>query len=158
MMRLIAGASCLALYLPLMLAGCGWDTGVSQADSGNAALPPAGSVARGTIAAHAVLAGPGQKATPAVLRRGAERYAIFCAPCHGTDGSGDSQMVRRGFPRPPPLDAERLATEPPDHIVMIITRGVGAMYPLEERVPPADRWAIAYHVRELQRRARERAP
>ena len=36
------------------------------------------------------------------------------------------------------------------HFYDVITNGYGAMYSYADRVPPADRWAIAAYIRVLQ--------
>ena len=46
---------------------------------------PEGAVAQGDLARAAALAQP-PAVTPALLRRGQERYEIFCTPCHGLAG------------------------------------------------------------------------
>src|ERR1700742_1900490 len=33
----------------------------------------------------------------ALLRRGKQRYDIFCSPCHGFTGDGRGMIVQRGF-------------------------------------------------------------
>ena len=38
--------------------------------------------------------------TREVLRRGRERFNIFCSPCHGALGNGEGAIVQRGFRRP----------------------------------------------------------
>jgi Cytochrome C oxidase, cbb3-type, subunit III len=38
-----------------------------------------------------------------------------------------------------------------EHFVDVITQGYGVMYSYADRVPPADRWAIAAYIRALQR-------
>jgi mono/diheme cytochrome c family protein len=107
---------------------------------------PAGTVARGEAAHLAALAPPGPPVDAALLRRGAERYTIFCAPCHGASGAGDGPAVARGVTRPPPLPAD-----PARSMEAIATNRAGA-HPQPERVPPRDRWAIARHIeRELAR-------
>ncbi len=141
----------------LLLASCGQEPGkpsIARTDSGH---QPTGAIARGTSAAHAALVGPPSHIESYVIR-GAERYHVFCTPCHGADGSGDGPVVRRGFPRPPPFSSARLQTLPPAHTVRVITNGVGVMYPMADRVPPADRWAIAAHVQSLQQRGKGDAP
>lgn len=73
--------------------------------------PPAGTVARGDLASES----PEQTGKTgrdfvrqiplpldqALLRRGQERFNIYCSPCHGRTGTGDGTVVERGF-RPPP--------------------------------------------------------
>ena len=119
-------------------------------------VPPE-TVPRGAAALAASLASPGPSVTPQLLDRGRDRFAAFCSPCHGTDGRGDGTVVGHGFPRPPSYHDERLRGAPAEHIVSVITTGVGAMYPYAERVPPEDRWAIAHYVKELQARE-DRSP
>jgi len=89
--------------------------------------------------------------TMALLRRGQERFAIYCTPCHGMLGDGDGMVVRRGFPRPPSYHIERLREAPDRHIYEVIRDGFGVMYPFADRIEPADRWAIVAYVRALQK-------
>lgn len=85
-----------------------------------------------------------------LLERGRQRYDIFCAPCHGLVGDGGGMVVERGMRRPPSLHIERLRDAPLGYYFDVITNGFGAMYDYSDRIPPADRWAIAAYVRALQ--------
>jgi mono/diheme cytochrome c family protein len=85
-----------------------------------------------------------------MLERGAERYGIYCTPCHGPIGDGRGIIVGHGFPAPPTLHQPRLREAPPGHYFEVITKGLGVMYPYASRVPPADRWAIVAYIRALQ--------
>jgi len=89
--------------------------------------------------------------TLALLQRGQERFRIYCTPCHSELGDGRGMVVQRGFPPPPSYHDRRLRETPVQHFYDVITQGYGAMYPFADRVPPADRWAIASYVRALQR-------
>lgn len=84
------------------------------------------------------------------LRRGRERFDIYCAPCHGALGDGRGFIVQRGFPAPPSFDLERLRQAPNRHLFEVITRGYGVMYPYADRVSIGDRWAIVSYIRALQ--------
>jgi hypothetical protein len=86
----------------------------------------------------------------ALLRRGKERFEIFCAPCHSVLGDGDGPVVRRGFPAPPSYHTDRLRQAPDSYFYQVITRGYGMMYPYASRVAPRDRWAIIAYIRALQ--------
>jgi mono/diheme cytochrome c family protein len=119
---------------------------------------PPDTLPRGATASAAALLSPGPAVTPALLARGRERFLAYCSPCHGGTGSGDGPVVSRGFPAPPSYHHERLRQVAPEHIVGIITNGVGRMYPYAERVPPEDRWAIAHHVKALQAEGRPAGP
>lgn len=88
--------------------------------------------------------------TKAVLVRGQQRYRIYCTPCHGELGDGRGMIVERGLSPPPSFHNEDLRDAPLGHFYDVITRGYGAMYSYEARVPTEDRWAISAYVRVLQ--------
>jgi mono/diheme cytochrome c family protein len=94
-------------------------------------------------------AGPGS-VTAAMLRRGRERYDIYCAPCHSVSGDGDGMVVRRGFPSPRTLHSDRLRSVPDAYLYEVISDGYGVMYPFADRIAPQDRWAIVAYMRALQ--------
>jgi mono/diheme cytochrome c family protein len=89
--------------------------------------------------------------TLALVERGRERFNVFCSECHGYGGDADGMVVQRGFPKPPSFHEARLLAAPDEHFVDVITHGYGVMYSYADRVPPADRWAIAAYIRALQR-------
>lgn len=111
--------------------------------------PPPGTVARGQDTADVLTEKPPM--TLALVQRGRERFTIFCSECHGPGGDGDGMIVQRGFPHPPSFHDPRLITAPDGHFVDVITHGHGVMYSYADRVPPADRWAIAAYIRALQK-------
>lgn len=88
--------------------------------------------------------------TPELLKRGRERYEIYCAVCHGLAGAGNGEVVQRGYPAPPSYHTDRLRNAPLGHFFDVITNGYGAMYSYAARVEPNDRWAIAAYIRALQ--------
>lgn len=88
--------------------------------------------------------------TLGLLRRGRERYDIYCAPCHSVTGDGDGMAVRRGFPRPASLHTETARRSTDAHLYEVITAGYGVMFPFEDRIVPPDRWAIVAYIRALQ--------
>jgi mono/diheme cytochrome c family protein len=112
---------------------------------------PSGTAPRGTAARAAALLSPGAPSTPELLDRGRNRFLIFCSPCHGARGRGDGLVVSRGFPAPPSYHQKRLREAPPQHIVSVITNGTGIMHSYADRIAAEDRWAIAHHVKSLQR-------
>jgi mono/diheme cytochrome c family protein len=111
--------------------------------------PPPGSVAREQDTSDVRSEKPPM--TLALVKRGRERFNIFCSECHGYGGDADGMVVRRGFPKPPSFHEARLVNAPDEHFVDVITNGYGVMYSYADRVPPADRWAIAAYIRALQR-------
>ena len=86
----------------------------------------------------------------ALLKRGQERYGIYCMPCHGGTGGGDGMIVRRGFLAPPSLLNQRSRALPAGYIFAVITNGYGAMPDYSYQIPERDRWAIIAYVRTLQ--------
>ncbi len=88
-----------------------------------------------------------------MLKRGQERFDIYCSPCHSRLGDGNGMIAQRGFSqaRPPGnYHTERLRKMPIGHFYQVVTEGYGVMYSYASRVEPADRWAIASYIRALQ--------
>jgi mono/diheme cytochrome c family protein len=144
----------------IMLAGCGenmsdqpkyheWERAKLFRSGQVAQTPPPGTVPRGRLAYEASLH---ERPTldEALLRRGRERFEIFCVPCHGRLGDGEGIVVQRGMPHPPSFHEQRLRDVGDGHFVDVITHGHGAMYSYADRVAPADRWAITAYIRALQ--------
>jgi hypothetical protein len=92
--------------------------------------------------------------TADVLKRGENRFNIFCAPCHSRIGDGQGMIAIRGFnlrKKPANYNTERLRNMPVGHFYDVITNGYGVMYSYAERIPdPRDRWAIVGWIRVLQ--------
>src|SRR5687768_9642575 len=88
--------------------------------------------------------------TEDTVRRGRERYDIFCSVCHGLTGNGDGMIVRRGFRRAASFNDDRLRQAPVGHFFDAITNGWGAMPSYASQIPAQDRWAIVAYIRALQ--------
>lgn len=86
----------------------------------------------------------------AILRRGQERFDIYCSPCHARTGEGDGMVVRRGYRRPPSYHDDRLRNAPVGHFFDVMTNGFGAMPDYAAQIKPEDRWAIVGYIRALQ--------
>jgi mono/diheme cytochrome c family protein len=97
--------------------------------------------------------------SPTQMRRGRERYDIFCATCHGLVGEGDGITSQRalarpdsaGWVKPLSLHAESVREQPVGKLFNSITHGIRTMPAYESQIPPADRWAIILYVLALQR-------
>jgi mono/diheme cytochrome c family protein len=85
-----------------------------------------------------------------LLRRGEDRYRVFCTPCHGLQGDGMGMAAMRGMKHPPSYHIDRLRQAPNGYFYDVMTNGFGSMYSYAERIPPRDRWAIIAYVRALQ--------
>lgn len=84
------------------------------------------------------------------LDRGAERYNIYCSPCHDQTGAGQGTVVERGMAQPPSLHDPRIRTMPDGQLFATISNGIRNMPPYQHSIPVADRWAIVSYVRALQ--------
>jgi hypothetical protein len=85
-----------------------------------------------------------------LLKRGEDRYKVFCTPCHGLQGDGNGMAALRGMKHPPSYHIERLRQAPNGYFYDVITNGFGVMYSYSERISPRDRWATIAYVRALQ--------
>lgn len=85
------------------------------------------------------------------IRRGQERYNIYCSPCHGQSGHGDGIVVQRGMKQPPSFHDSRLKAAPVGYFYNVITNGFGVMYSYASRIKPEDRWKIIAYIRALQK-------
>jgi mono/diheme cytochrome c family protein len=85
-----------------------------------------------------------------LLKRGQDRFMVFCSPCHDAQGTGNGMVVQRGFPAPPSYHIDRLREVPIGYFYDVMTNGFGRMYSYATRIEPQDRWAIASYLRVLQ--------
>lgn len=128
--------------------------------------PPAGTVAVGFLKDDDHLhrgRGPDGRLTDALpkqlelsealLKRGEERYNIYCQPCHDYVGEGHGVATQRGggfSVQPPSYHIARLRAMPLGYFFKVITDGQGTMQSYAAQIPVEDRWAIALWVRTLQ--------
>jgi mono/diheme cytochrome c family protein len=88
--------------------------------------------------------------TRTLLKRGQERFNIYCTPCHGEVGEGRGMVVRRGYKQPTSYHEERLRQVPVGYFFDVMTNGFGVMPSYAPQVSVQDRWAIAAYIRALQ--------
>jgi mono/diheme cytochrome c family protein len=151
----------LTIFPTLLVGACG-DQSMTQQNryvtygkaslfqNGQEAQPlPAHVVARGDLDRREEASSP-PPVDMQLLKRGQDRYNIYCSPCHGLSGRGDGMVVRRGFPAPPSYHSARLRAAPAQHFFDVMTNGYGVMYSYASRVEPRDRWAITAYIRALQ--------
>lgn len=88
---------------------------------------------------------------PEVIARGAERYGIYCTPCHGAKGDGRGMLYERAQIESGDLVSDpRISNLPAGELFDVITNGKGLMQGYRYPIPPHDRWAIAAYVRTLR--------
>jgi hypothetical protein len=85
------------------------------------------------------------------IKRGQDRYSIFCTPCHGGTGASNGIMIKRGMLLPPSFHSERIVDMPVGQLYESIIKGVrGNMPAYNAAIPLQDRWAIVAYVKALQ--------
>lgn len=91
------------------------------------------------------------KLTLPLLKRGKERYDIYCAVCHSYSGNGQGvvTLYEKGF-MPRNLHSARVRGMKVGEIYNVIVNGAGKMNALRSAIPVSDRWAIVAYVRALQ--------
>ena len=87
-----------------------------------------------------------------LIRRGKERFSIYCAVCHGASADGLGMTSHYGVPgianlQLPTFHAE---TYPDGRLFNTISNGKGLMSGYGYNIPVRDRWAIVAYVRTLQ--------
>lgn len=88
--------------------------------------------------------------TMEVLKRGQERFNIYCTPCHSRVGNGLGEIVQRGYKPAANLHDQVRMSQPLSHYFYVMTHGYGAMPDYSAQLAPADRWAVAAYIRALQ--------
>jgi mono/diheme cytochrome c family protein len=87
----------------------------------------------------------------ALLRRGQERYDIYCAICHGATGTGKGLMTEYGLVGVASITDELHGLMPVGDYFNVITSGKGRMMSLAPQIKVSDRWAIVAYIRALVR-------
>ena len=104
----------------------------------------------GKDAAGAFVAASPVPVDDALRERGAQRFSIYCAPCHTETGNGQGILYQRGKVPTADLASDKVRVMPDGQIFDVITNGSGLMQGYRWPIPSHDRWAIVAHVRELQ--------
>ena len=141
-------------------------------DGRGSRLPVAGTVARGSAVDEHPM-NTGRRAgseewvevnpldvTLDTLKQGRERFGIFCAPCHGKAGDGNSIVTQYKLTTAD-LHQNRLVQFPDGYLFDVISNGFNAttnavgiayrrMPAYKSKIPVEDRWAIVSYVRALQ--------
>lgn len=87
----------------------------------------------------------------ALLRRGQERYNVYCALCHGATGAGNGVMTQYGMVGVASITDELHKLMPDGQFFDVISNGKGRMMPYAPQVKVRDRWAIVAYIRALMR-------
>jgi hypothetical protein len=85
-----------------------------------------------------------------VLKRGQERFNVYCTPCHSRVGNGLGEIVQRGYKPAANLHDQVRLSQPISHYFFVMTHGYGAMPDYSAQLAPEERWAVAAYIRALQ--------
>lgn len=96
--------------------------------------------------------------TEPLMRRGQERFGIYCSPCHGLSGCGDGIVAKRAerlqegtWTPPSSFHTDLVRGRTDGELFNTITNGIRNMPAYGPQIPAADRWAIVSYIRALQR-------
>ena len=89
--------------------------------------------------------------TAQFMERGAERFNINCAICHGATGAGDGIVKQYGMATIVTLQDARIRGMSDGEIFNTITNGKNTMMAYGPNITVGDRWAIVAYLRALQR-------
>jgi mono/diheme cytochrome c family protein len=123
--------------------------------------PPAGTVPREADAGPAALVAGTEGGAPVarvplpvtdtLLAVGRERFAIFCAACHGAAGFGGSVVAANMRDhRPPSLRTDRVRGMSAGRVFGVVSDGVGRMPSFAWALPVRERWAVVAYLAALQ--------
>jgi hypothetical protein len=86
-----------------------------------------------------------------LLRRGWQRYDIYCTPCHGSTGTGDGIMTQYGMVGVASITDALHSLMSDGEFFSVISNGKGRMMPCAAQIKVRDRWAIVAYLRALIR-------
>lgn len=84
------------------------------------------------------------------LEIGKKNYNIYCSPCHGYFGEGDSRL-KGSFPNPPSLHSEKVRNWTDGRIFHVIQMGQNVMPSYATQMSRNEMWATILYIRALQR-------
>ena len=87
------------------------------------------------------------------LRRGQQRFNIYCSPCHSKVGDGRGIMSKEDYKyvTPPNFHSDSVRQFTDGYIFDVISNGVRNMPSYKHQIPVNDRWSIILYLRALQR-------
>lgn len=89
--------------------------------------------------------------TGELLKRGQQRFTIYCSPCHGAQADGNGITKKVGaMAVVANLHDKRIVEMTDGEIFNVITHGRNLMGAYGPNVPTEDRWAIIAYLRALQ--------
>ncbi|QSR85711.1 cytochrome c [Methylacidimicrobium sp. B4] len=88
--------------------------------------------------------------TAETLKKGKERFEIFCSACHGAAGSGNGIATQYGLVGVPNYHSDHTRQMPDGQIFYVITHGQGLMLGYGANLSVEERWTVVAYIRALQ--------
>ena len=85
-----------------------------------------------------------------LVRRGQEKYTVYCQPCHGAQADGNGITKKLGMGTVANLQDQRIIRMADGEIFNTISLGKNTMSGYASQIPVNDRWAIVSYLRALQ--------
>ena len=87
-----------------------------------------------------------------MIKRGQERFDIYCSVCHGYTGDGDGMVAHNDKYSliPTSIHSETLKEKDDGYFFDLITNGVRNMPGYAHQITPEDRWAIVAYIKALR--------
>lgn len=117
--------------------------------SGREAHIPARAMRRGRLLRDLEPQNPTRTdAMRASIASGRERYAIYCAVCHGSKGEGNTTIVQRGMPAPPITSLVGILSEA--HLYNKIRYGGALMPAYGYQTTIKERWDLVNYMKSAE--------
>ena len=86
------------------------------------------------------------------LKRGQERFNIYCSPCHSRIGDGKGIMAKPDYQYvvPPDFHSDSVKQFTDGYIYNVISNGIRNMPSYKHQISVDDRWSIILYLRALQ--------
>jgi mono/diheme cytochrome c family protein len=89
--------------------------------------------------------------TDALVDRGANSFQVFCQPCHGPLGDGQTRVgSAMRLRHPQSLQAARIKALPVGAVYQVILDGYGLMPSYAAQLDVTERWAVVAYVKALE--------
>jgi mono/diheme cytochrome c family protein len=154
--RLVTTIALLALAACRDRIGTGWDWNRMREQPKAVAYGPSAAFVNG-MAMQAAPAGTVAREVDSALSgpvdivRGADRFHIYCAVCHGERGDGQSIVASNMEPpRPPSLLSDSIRGFTAGHLDQVMIHGYGRMPGLGAVLTAEDRRAVRAYIARLQ--------
>jgi len=85
-----------------------------------------------------------------LLKRGQQRFTIYCSPCHGQLAEGNGITKKYGMGVVANLHDKRIVEMADGELFFVMSNGRGLMQSYASQVDVQDRWAIVAYLRALQ--------